>query len=384
MPGQLVIRSATSARTGDRIDVHCVDGTIAAVGPDLNPVGATVVDAENCIVGPGFVDIHVHGGGGASFFARDASRLAAYSAWAPAHGVTAYLVSTAGRHPSDLARTLEGLAPAIGRASGAESLGFHLEGPFLNPTRHGAFDPGTLRTPATRELRRYLDAAEGKVRMVTLAPELEGASALVTRLAQDGIVAAMGHSDATFQQARQAIETGVHHVTHLFNAMRPMHQREGGIIAAAVLDGSVTCELICDGVHVAPEMLRLACHLLGPDRIVAVTDNLHLAGATTGDARFLGQEVDLSSGLAVREDGTIVGSTLPMDGHFRTLVREVGLSLDEAFRACSSNPARVLGLDARKGEIATGYDADIVLLDDALWPVLTVCRGEIAYRSIPA
>ena len=360
-------------------DILCEDGRIAAVSDNLELDGAHLIDARGLVLGPGFIDIHCHGGGGNSFFTRDASRLATYSDWAPRHGVTAFLVSTSGRHPADIIRTLEGLAPAIGRSPGAESLGIHLEGPFLNPVRKGAFDAAALRQPASDEIERYVETAEGKLRAMTLAPELPGALELVAVLLRSGAVPALGHSDATFHQATAAFDAGATHTTHLFNAMRPLHQREGGIATAALLDGRVTCELICDGAHVSVEMLRLAWRLLGPQRMVAVTDNMYLAGTEQRHAEFLGGRVDVSGDAAIRADGTIVGSTMPMDGHFQTLVERVGLSLPEAFAICSTNPAAVAGAADRKGAIAPGFDADLVLLDASLSPAMTLCRGKIAY-----
>lgn len=382
MPNRILVRGARVVlpRETAVLDVLCEGGQIVQVGRDI-PANARVVAADGHTLGPGFIDVHVHGGGGASFFTRDAARLASYSAWAPRVGVTAFLASTAGRHPADLNRTLEGLAPAIGHAAGAESLGFHLEGPFINPVRKGAFDPATLQPPSTADLARAIAAAEGKVRQVTLAPELPGAHSLIELCSREGIVAALGHSDATFAEASAAFEAGASHVTHLFNAMRPIHQRDGGIAVAAMLDGRVTCELICDLVHVSPEMLRLAHLATGPERFVCVTDNMHLAGTPTTEATFLSGAVSVSGDAARKDDGTLVGSVLPMDGHFRNLVTRVGLSLEQAFLACSTNPASVAGVPSRKGRIAPGYDADLVLLDPNLEIVATICRGEPAYEA---
>lgn len=383
MPLRFLIRGALVVlpRETAAVDVLCDDGRIVEIAHDLQ-ADALVVDAQGLTLGPGFIDVHVHGGGGASFFTRDAQRLAAYSAWAPLAGVTAYLVSTAGRHPADLSRTLEGLSPAIGHAPGAESLGFHLEGPFINPIRKGAFDAATLQVPSPAALARAFESAEGKVRQVTLAPELPGARDLLEVCDRSGVVPAMGHSDATYAEASSAIEHGAQHVTHLFNAMRPLHQREGGIAAAALLDSRVTCELICDLAHVAPEMLRLAFRTIGPGRFVCVTDNMHLAGTSAVEAGFMSETVSVSGDAARKEDGTLVGSVLPMDGHFRNLVQRVGLSVADAFRACSTNPAAVAGEAYRKGQVAPGFDADLVLLDAELQVAATFCRGEASYSTL--
>lgn len=222
------------------------------------------------------------------------------------------------------------------------------------------------------------------IRQVTMAPELPLALELATAIAVSGAIPAMGHTDATGAQAQAGFEAGIGHVTHLFNAMRPIHQREGGPIVAALLQDSVTCELICDGAHVAPELLRMAYRILGPARTVVVTDNLHIAGTDVQSGDFAGENIAVSGRKAVRTDGTIVGSVATMDEHFRNTVAFLGIDLPTAFRICATNPARVAHAQDRKGAIEHGMDADIVLLDSEMQVAATVCRGEIAYlRPLP-
>jgi len=277
---------------------------------------------------------------------------------------------------------LASLEPAIGvHSPAAEVLGFHLEGPFLNPARRGAFHPDMLREPVREEFLRYQEAARGHIRQVTFAPELPGALALASAIVVSGATAAIGHTDATLQETNAGFEAGACHVTHLFNAMRPMHQREGGPIVAALLNDDATCELVCDGAHVAPEVLRLAYRALGPNRTVVVTDNLHLAGTNTAMGHFGGLEVEAETGVAKRRDGTIAGSVETMDQHFRNAVRFLGIDLATAFRLTSSNPARVAGAGKRKGLLERGYDADLVLLDGNVEVVATVCRGDLVYLA---
>jgi N-acetylglucosamine-6-phosphate deacetylase len=189
----------------------------------------------------------------------------------------------------------------------------------------------------------------------------------------------MGHTDATTEQCRAGFDSGIRHVTHLFNAMRPIHQREGGPIVSALLEDAVTCELIFDGAHVDPAALMMAYRILGPHRAVVVTDNLHLAGLGTESGRFAGEEVTVSGGKAAKADGTIVGSVETMDQHFRNTMRFLGINISTAFRLCSTNPARVAGAASRKGQLDRGMDADLVFLDGDLNVKLTLCRGEIAY-----
>ncbi|MBK8560014.1 N-acetylglucosamine-6-phosphate deacetylase [Candidatus Amarobacter glycogenicus] len=381
MSRPLIIRNGVVALPSgpSRSDILCRDGRIVAIGNGLNAPEAEVVNAAALTIGPGFVDVHVHGGGGHSFLTHDQFRIRDYAAWAPRNGVTSFLVSTVGRDAADTVEIFAALRPAIHSTSGAEPLGFHLEGPFINPLRHGAFPPAMLRPPVREEFLRFQEAAGGHIRQVTLAPELPLALDLAGAITASGAIPAMGHTDANSEQCRAGFESGIRHVTHLFNAMRPIHQREGGPIVAALLEDAVTCELICDGAHVDPAPLLMAYRILGPHRTVVVTDNLHLAGMHADSGRFAGEDVTVSGGKAAKADGTIVGSVETMDQHFRNTMRFLGISISTAFRLCSTNPARVAGASNRKGQVERGMDADLVLLDGDLQVQMTVCRGEIAF-----
>lgn len=382
MPPRLIIRSGILALPSGpaRGDVLCEGGRIVAIGTDLEPGDARVVEAGGYTVGPGLIDVHVHGGGGHSFFTRDAARIAAYAAWAPRNGVTAFLASTIGDDPDHTAGILGALGPSVSATAGAEMLGFHLEGPFLNPGRRGAFPASVLRAPALAEWAQLTEAGQGFIRQVTVAPELPGALELIRAITRSGAVAALGHTDGTASECTAGFDAGIRHVTHLFNAMRPIHQREGGPIVAALLEERATCELICDGAHVAPEPLRMAYRLLGPERAVVVTDNLHLAGMEASRGSFAGEEVVVSGAKAAKADGTIVGSVATMDVHFRNAIDFLGIDLATAFRLCSANPARVAGVGNRKGRLEPGFDADLVVLDEHLGVRATVCRGEVAFE----
>ncbi|MCC7364774.1 MAG: N-acetylglucosamine-6-phosphate deacetylase [Dehalococcoidia bacterium] len=380
MPSTLLIKDAVLALPSGpmRSDILCEGHRVVAIGRDLVSDGANVIRANGLTAGPGFIDIHVHGGGGWSFFTRDPGEIRAYRGWAPSRGVTAFLVSTVGPNADTTLEMLGALAQAIGTGSGAEAMGFHLEGPFLNPLRRGAFHPDMLREAVREEFLSYQAAAGGAIRQATFAPELSGGLALCAAIASTA-VPAIGHTDATIAEARAAFEMGARHVTHLFNAMRPLHQREGGLIVAALLQDDVTCELVCDAKHVQPDVLRFAYRMLGPNRMVCVTDNLHMAGTGELTGRFGDQDVEISGPAAVRPDGTIVGSIATMDEQFRNVVQILDVDLPTAFRICATNPARVIGEGKRKGVLERGYDADIVLLDGDLQVVTTICRGEIAY-----
>ncbi len=380
-PPRLLVSQAILAMPGGPVqgDILIDGGRIVAVGAELEAPGAVRYDGRGLTAGPGLIDVHVHGGGGFSFFSRDPENVRNYAAWAPRNGVTGFLVSTVGRDAPETEDTFSALAPALGGERGAEVLGFHMEGPFINPARKGAFREEMLRLPSTDEFARFQAAAGGTIRQVTFAPEMPGALSLARTVAASGAIPAVGHTDATAEEARAGFDAGARHVTHLFNAMRPLHQREGGPIAACLLEERATCELICDGAHVAPEVLRMAYRILGPSRTVVVTDNLHIAGTAEAGGTFGGQRVEVSGAKAVRGDGTIVGSVATMDQHFRNAVEFLGIDVATAFRLCSTNPARVAGVQDRKGGIERGMDGDIVLFDSELRVVGTICRGEVAH-----
>lgn len=383
MNRRLLIRSGVLALPSGPMhaDVLCEGGRIVAIGRGIVAPDVAVLDAEGLTVGPGFIDVHVHGGGGHSFFTRDPERVHSYAEWAPRNGVTSFLVSTVGTDPEDTAAIFAALAPTVHEDGAAEVLGFHMEGPFINPVRHGAFPTGMLRAPSIEEWESFQEAAGGHIRQVTLAPELPGALLLARAIDRSGAAPALGHTDATSEECSVGFDAGIRHVTHLFNAMRPIHQREGGPIVSALLRESATCELICDGAHVAPEVLRMAYRILGPTRTVIVTDNLHLAGLEAESGRFAGEEVTVSGAKAAKADGTIVGSVATMDQHFRNAVEFLGIDLATAFRLCSTNPAAVAGASARKGRVERGYDADLVLLDADLQVRATVCRGKVVFSA---
>lgn len=381
MAGPLLIRGGLAIMpTGpELLDVRCESGRITAVGRDLPMGDARVLDAAGRVVGPGFIDVHTHGGGGFSFDSTDPAAVRAYAAWAPRHGLTSFLLSTVARGSVHTVASLAALRPALG-APGAEPLGFHLEGPFLNPRRRGAFLPGFLLPPSAELFQRLQDAAGGAIRQVTLAPELDHAVSLIEASTSSGAVAAMGHTDATAAEARAAFAAGITHVTHLFNAMRPFHHRDPGAVVAALLQPAVTCELICDGVHVAPDALRLAFAHLGERRLVLVTDNMALAGTGDRSGQFAGGSVTAGAGAAARPGGTLVGSLQPISQQVRNLAGWLTLDAAQVFSLAAANPAAVAGFADRKGSLLPGMDADIVILDHAWGVVATICRGEIAYQ----
>jgi N-acetylglucosamine-6-phosphate deacetylase len=327
---------------------------------------------------PGFVDTHVHGGGGSDFSAATRADTVAATELHRRHGTTTLIASLVSAGPADLVHQVEVLADQVRDGLIA---GVHLEGPWLAVSRCGAHDPMLLRDPDAGELERVLQAGAGTIRMVTLAPERPGGVAAIARIVAAGAVAAVGHTEATYEQTRTAIAAGATVGTHLFNAMRSIHHREPGPVIALLEDPRVTVELIADGVHVDAALYRHVTRAAGPDRLSLITDAMAAAGAGAGAGRYrIGRKnVEVTDGVAnLAGTSTIAGSTATMDRVFRFAVAHSGLPHDEALlsavRQSSLNPARALGLPPPV--LAAGARADLVALDAEL-AVTDVLHGGV-------
>ncbi|MEU6507741.1 N-acetylglucosamine-6-phosphate deacetylase [Streptomyces sp. NPDC046942] len=359
MAPSLVLTGARVVLPGGVVD----DGRVSVEGTKIVATAAEsaeTIDLTGCWLVPGFVDIHNHGGGGASFSGTPDDVLKAIRTHR-AHGTTTLVASTV-TDEMDLLVTQAGLLSEL--AEQGEIAGIHFEGPFISPCRKGAHSEALLRDPDPAEVRKLIDAARGRATMVTLATELPGGIDSVRLLAEHGVIAAIGHTDATYEQTVEAIDAGATVATHLFNAMPPLGHRSPGPITALLEDERVTVELINDGTHLHPAALELAFHHAGADRVAFITDAMDAAGI--GDGRYmLGPlEVEVSEGVArLVEGGSIAGSTLTLDRAFKRAVTVDRLSVEDAVTALSVNPARLLGLSNRIGSLEPGKDADLVVLD---------------------
>ena len=351
--------------------VEVAGDRLAAVGEGA-PAGAADVDLHGRVVVPGFVDQHVHGGGGATFTTGDEHEAARVVAFHRRHGTTTTMASLVTAELAELERAVAALADLVDDGLLA---GVHLEGPWLSPRQCGAHDPALLRAPSGPEVERLLRLGRGTVRMVTLAPELDGGLAAVSRVVEAGAVAALGHTDATYAVTRAALDAGATVGTHLFNAMRPVHHREPGPVVALLDDPRATVEVIADGVHVHPAMLRRAVTTKGAGRVALVTDAMAAAGMADGNYRLGGLHVEVKGGVArLAEGGALAGSTLTMDAALRGAVHESGLSLEAAARLASTTPAAVFGLPD-VGAIEAGKRADLVVLDHDLRVTAVMAAG---------
>ncbi|GIJ28131.1 N-acetylglucosamine-6-phosphate deacetylase [Micromonospora qiuiae] len=321
---------------------------------------------------PGFVDIHTHGGGGHTFTTGDAESARAAAAYHLNHGTTSLLASLVSA-PFELMRSATtAFAPLVRQDVLA---GIHFEGPYLSAARCGAQNPEFLRDPSIDELTELLKLGEGTVRMVTLAPELTGAIEAIGLLTGQGVVAAVGHTDATYEQTCAAVAAGASVGTHLFNGMRPVHHRDPGPAVALLTAPNVFCELVADGVHLHEGTLTFAVATAGPERCALVTDAMAAAGMPDGEYELGGQAVTVADGQARLADGTIAGSTLTMDAALRHAVA-VGMPVPDAVRMVSTTPALAVGLGDRVGALTAGLRADLVVLDDELNVVRVMRAGE--------
>lgn len=360
------------------------DSRIAAVGREIAvPAGARRIDARNRICVPGFIDLHLHGAGGHDLMEGTPEALEAVGRVLAAHGTTSYF-------PTTVTASVPATVQALGRISQfvrrmqdeqpsdlqAHPLGIHMEGPFINPVRKGVHPVEHIAPPTPQLFDTFLEAAGGALRLITMAPEVEGAEPVIRRAFEHGVRVGMGHTDATFEQAEQALELGIRHVIHMFNAMRPFSHRDPGVIASALLDDRISTELIADGVHVYEPAVRLLARAKGPARILLVTDGLAATGMPDGAYTLGEMEITVKAPVACNRAGVLAGSVLTLDRAVRNMVQFSKLPLKDVVRMATLNQALLMGLE-KKGRIAPGADADLVLLTESLDVAAVCARGRL-------
>ena len=368
-------------RTGPAL-IEIADGRISRIrrdGADPYP-GVRIVTAANATVTAGFIDLHTHGADGAQAIDGLAASIDTMAAFYARHGVTGFLATIGGSNESIEAGIAAVRSYLLRPApNGSACLGIHLEGPFINPGTPGAFRRESVVAPDANLLARYAGLAGGALRLITLAPELPGAGEVIKAAVDRGIRCSAGHSAATASQMVRAVDNGVHSATHVFNAMRPLHHREPGLLGVILTDERVVAELIADGLHVHPIAMRLLSMAKGPEGVALVTDSIGSAGLKDGRYAFEEQEVHVAGGSARLADGTLAGSTLSMDRAVLNFGAAAGISWERASVAATSVPADVLGLSGTKGRIAAGFDADLVAFDEAHQVIWTMVGGELVY-----
>jgi len=361
---------------------------IAKVGPRDQvkiPPGATIIDNQDRTVVPGFIDIHIHGAVGYDLMEATPEAVEAVGKYLARHGTTSYAATTvaaslertldAARGLGEIIRASNGAHVVSDKIAGAQPLCIHLEGPFLNVKKRGAHPASQIQKPSIELLTRILDAAGGTARILTLAPELEGALAVLEFARSKGMKVGIGHSNATYEEAKSAIDAGATHAVHCFNAMRPFTHRDAGIIGAVLTDERVSAELICDGIHVEPTAIRLLVKSKGLERVILVSDSLSGAGMPDGNYRLGNFTVHVAGGVCRTVEGNLAGSTITLDAALRNLSAYTGFSYRQCLPCVTTNPARILGLEAQKGVIAPRADADLAVLDQEFYVTQTYVRG---------
>jgi N-acetylglucosamine-6-phosphate deacetylase len=347
------------------------DGSISEIQPRTHytiPARTRTIDFGDAIFAPGFVDIHIHGAGGHDVMRPPEEGLPAMERVLARHGVTSYFPTTV-TAPMDITlAALERLADVIEQAAanssegGAQPVGIHLEGPFLSHARRGVHPAENLVPPSIAMFDQLWQAARGHVKLITIAPEVDGALEVIGEAVKRGVTVSFGHSDATLEQARAGVAAGARHATHTFNAMRPLSHRDPGILGLVLTDDQLTADIILDGIHVEPEVAKLFLKMKGPERAVLISDALSATGMPEGHYRLGAFDIEVKDGKCVAGD-TLAGSVLTLDRAVRNAMQFGNLQPQQAVRAASLNPASATGISGQRGQLAVGCRADIVVLD---------------------
>ncbi|MGA9979786.1 MAG: N-acetylglucosamine-6-phosphate deacetylase [Candidatus Sulfotelmatobacter sp.] len=352
------------------------------------PTNATIVDFADAVIVPGFVDIHMHGGAGLDVMQASEAEVPRLGRFLAQHGVTGYFPTTVAAPIDVTCKALERIANVIeagesntngdgcdnGSVPQARPLGVHLEGPFLSHARRGVHAPENLALPTVALFDRLWQAARGHVRMLTIAPELPGAREVIAEAARRQVLVSIGHSDADLKAAQAGVQAGARHATHTFNAMRPLDHRDPGILAEVLTDAQLSADIVVDGIHVAPSVVRIFLKAKGTEGSVLITDATAAAGMPEGRYQLGTMMVDVKNGMCTI-DGKLAGSVLTMDRAVRNVMQFGGWSLQDAVRAATLNPARAAGLTQHYGALASGADASFTVLSPAGEVRKTIVRG---------
>ncbi len=382
MPQHLIIRNCRLSSAPDRQPVSIlIEGSRIRSVDDTPHDSAHSIEAGGRIAAPGFIDLHVQGAGGSDVLDATPEALQTMSRTLARLGTTGFLGTTVSR-PHNGNRHLQVMREHVHRdLGGARLLGIHLEGPFINVKRKGGLAPETIYAPSSEALESLYAVTGDSLRMMTIAPELPGNLDIIRRLVASGTVAAFAHSDATYEDTLRGFDAGISHVTHIFNAMPSLHHRAPGPITAIFEHPTLTAQVISDGNHLHPAVVRLICRVLGPHRCACITDGLQAMGLPDGRYHYNGKEYLSSNGAARYLDGTLIGTTMGLGTIAMKFMEFTACTFSEAIDTVTRIPATVLGLERSKGSLAAGMDADIVLLEPDNSVFATIVAGNVVYQK---
>lgn len=385
MPEELLLRNCRlydSADENERVDILIRDGRIDQIGEMEQPGSQrNHLEVEGRIIAPGFIDIHIQGAGGADVLDGTVESLQTISKTLSQLGTTSFLATTVVK-PDLNNQHIKVAAENVGvDLGGANILGLHLEGPFINPRNRGGVSRRSIFPPSMQKLEDILSIAEHNLRIMTMAPELRGSMDIVRGIVDRGIVASLGHSNASYEETLGGFDAGISHVTHIFNAMPSLHHRKPGPLLAIFESDQVTVQIISDGVHLHPDIVKFLYRTIGEQRCICITDGIQAMGMPEGTYVYDGREYESKEGTARYRDGTLIGTALGAGEIALRFMEFTDCSLETAIRTITRNPAQLLGIDDKKGSIEVGKDADIVVMDFdySIWT--TVINGRIVYRK---
>ncbi|MFC1543100.1 N-acetylglucosamine-6-phosphate deacetylase [Candidatus Neomarinimicrobiota bacterium] len=385
MDHSLIIRDCRPydlATDKQSVDIMVKDRVISHIGRiEARAEHHHVLDAGDRLLIPGLIDVHVHGAGGGDTSHGSVKALQTISTTLARFGITSFLATTMTR-PETGNKHLRIAGEQVGQdLGGANLLGLHLEGPFISSRRRGGIPLTAIEQPSPEALERLVGLTEGTLSMMTIAPEVDGALDVIPALVNQGIVASFGHSDADYHETQQGIAAGLSHVTHTFNAMRPIHHRDPGPVPAIFDASNVTVQLISDGIHLHEKMVRYIYKQFGRERCICISDGMQAMGLPEGKYSYYGQEFESEGGAARYLDGTLIGTTCSLHQMMIRFMGFVDCSLPAAVDTVTINPARALNINDRKGAIEVGKDADLVVLDDDYSVWATIIGGRIVYKK---
>lgn len=358
------------------------NGTITQIGQiNIDTTNLNKLDAQNRIIAPGFIDVHIQGAGGADILDTKPESLKTIAQTCARFGTTGFLATTVFK-PEQKNHHLTLAAEHVGiDLGGANLLGIHLEGPFISPEKKGMILPECICLPSSQTLEKIMDITQGHLKMMTIAPELPDSLQIIQTLVNSNIIASLGHSNATYEQTLEGFRKGISHVTHTFNTMPSLHHRKPGPLLAIFQTKHITAQLITDGVHIHPSVIKFVFETLGPNRTIPITDGMQALGLGDGTFTYNGLEYESKSGTARYKDNTLIGTALGLNQLLQKFISFTNCPLDIAIKTVTQNPARLLGLEDKKGSIAVGKDADLVLLENGLSVHTTIIAGRIVFRK---